>query len=214
MNMINPTLTRPSQVFLQPSNQNPGAPNQNLIPVNQPLRQFTLVRTPNQNLVLVNQVLGRLSVEGISNQEITIENVNFLINGMLRLQKQVQSQASELLLVKKKLRVAEMQKLETAQAFETYKTASDERAQALLEKVEELQKKFSALKRELSRQAKFVKCFAQYVQPGQNELEALFVAHGHGYYNKYGAQLTTFIPNNAVVPNDPNLKFPELKKGL
>jgi hypothetical protein len=207
MNIINPTLTRPSPGFFQTSNQD-------LIPVNQPLGQLSLERTQNQNFVLVNQVLRRLSVDGITSQEITVENINFLIDGMLDLQELAKSQASELLRVKKQLRVAELRQLEAAQALEAYKTASNEMAQALSEKVDVLQQKFLALKSESSRQAESGIRFAEYTQWRQAELETLFTAHRHSYYNNYGANSTTSVPNNAVVPEDSNFKFLELEKGL
>jgi hypothetical protein len=173
MNIID--LTTPYPVFLEdrtwPSNQNPSRSNR-------ASRQFTFERTQNQNLCL-HRSFRQPSVEGIRNLEGTLKD----------LQATVQSQASELLLVKEQLRTAEQQKKQTVRDFEVYKKVSNAMMQDLLAKVDELQQQILQLQ-----------CVPRIAELETRFAEHVYAIPGSGYFS-------TSVPNNAVVSQDPNCKI-------
>jgi chromosome segregation ATPase len=107
-----------------------------LTPVNQAVRQLSIGENNNQDFALINQALGQLTVEGLRNQNQTIDNISSLFNAVQALQALVQSQASELLLIKEQLRTADQQKQETARTFEAYKNTSNAAMQAQATRIE------------------------------------------------------------------------------
>ncbi len=107
-------------------------------------RPFISPGAPRRDLMNIDQAFGQLSVERLQNQEKLIDNVTLLFNGLQALQELAQSQATELLLVKEQLKIAEQQKLETAKIFEAYKKASDETTRALSASIVKLQREFIA----------------------------------------------------------------------
>ncbi|MGC1878029.1 MAG: hypothetical protein WA347_00830 [Rhabdochlamydiaceae bacterium] len=175
MNIID--LTTPYPVFSEdrtwPSNQNPSRSSQ-------AFRRFTLEQTPTRSLVL-HQSLRQPSIEGIRNLEGTLKD----------LQATVQSQASELLLVKEQLRTAEQQKKQTVRDFEVYKKVSNAMMKDLLEKVDGLQQQILQLQ-----------CVSSAAIAAS---ETRFTEHTHAIPDL--GYVSTSVPNNAVVSQDPNCKI-------
>jgi len=153
-----------SPVLAQTSTQ---TSNQDLVPANLPQGQLLLERNPNQDLFLVNQALGQLSIEGLRNQEMIIGNVTSLFTGLQALQELVQSQTSELLLVKEQLEIAEKQKKETAKIFEAYKKASNETMLAQTSRICQLESRFTQFEKKFSdSQKRYENHVHQYPVPG------------------------------------------------
>jgi hypothetical protein len=146
-----------------------------------------------QDLALTNQALGQLALVGIQNQEKIVDNVDFVLDEMRALQALTQSQASELLLIKERLKVAEEQKKETARTFEAYKNISNEATVALLARVDML---FSELKGANAQ--------IQQLRTDLTILDKRYSGHTHAIGSRFvgGYGTSGYVPTYSSKPTD------------